>query len=81
MTDDRIVRTCRAALQTSIEGSMGLLKLSRRLLARMEEADPLPADAIAEYRSQFDSTEEQLRMLQTALDQWLMMASEPKQLQ
>lgn len=80
MTDDRIVRASRAALQASIEGSLGLLELSRQLLARMEAADPLPADAIAEYRLHFDSTEERLRTLQTVLDQWLLLAAAPKQL-
>jgi hypothetical protein len=80
MTDDRIVRECRAALQTSIEGSLGLIKVSRELLARMEAADPLPAEAIAEYRSHFDSTEEQLRMLRAVLEQWLLLAQGPTQL-
>jgi hypothetical protein len=81
MTDERIVRECRAALQASIEGSLGLLKLSRQLLAKMEAGDPLPADMIAEYRTHFDATEQQLQMLQTVVEQWTLLAAPPSQVQ
>ena len=81
MTDDRIVRECRAALSAAIEGSMGLIKVGRHLLERMESADPLPPEAIAEYRTHFDGTEEQLRLLQGVLEQWLLLASTPTRLQ
>ncbi|HEY3384620.1 MAG TPA: hypothetical protein VGK32_22905 [Vicinamibacterales bacterium] len=81
MSDQQIVRDCRAALQASIEGSLGLLKLSRQLLERMESADPLPAEIIGEYRSHFNATEEQLRMLQTVLDRWAFLAATPTQIQ
>jgi hypothetical protein len=81
MSDERIVRECRAALQASIEGSLGLLRLSRQLLARMEAAEPLPAEMIAEYRTHFDATEEQLTMLQTVVEQWTLLAAPPTQVQ
>jgi hypothetical protein len=81
MTDERIVRECRAALQASIEGSLGLLKLSRQLLAKMETANPLPADMIVEYRTHFDATEQQLQMLQTVVEQWTLLAAPPSQVQ
>jgi hypothetical protein len=81
MTDDRIVRECRAALSAAIEGSLGLIKVGRQLLDRMESADPLSPDAIAEYRAHFDGTEEQLQMLQGVLEQWLLLASAPTRLQ
>jgi hypothetical protein len=77
MNDDRIVRECRAALAAAIEGSLGLIKVGRQLLERMESGDPLSPAAIAEYRSHFDGTEEQLRMLEAVLEQWLLLASTP----
>jgi hypothetical protein len=77
MTDDRIVRECRAALSAAIEGSLGLIKVGRQLLDRMESADPLPPDAVAEYRAHFDGTEEQLHLLQGVLEHWLLLASTP----
>lgn len=77
MNDDRIVRECRAALSAAIDGSMGLIKVGRHLLDRMESGDPLPIEAIAEYRAHFDGTEEQLRLLQGVLEQWLLLASAP----
>lgn len=77
MTDDRIVRECRAALSAAIEGSLGLIKVGRQLLDRMESGDPLPLEAVSEYRAHFDGTEEQLRMLQGVLEQWLLVASVP----
>jgi hypothetical protein len=81
MTDDRIVRECRAALSAAIEGSLGLINVGRQLLERMESADPLPAEAIVEYRAHFDGTEEQLRILQGVLEQWLLLASAPTSVQ
>ena len=81
MTDDRIMRECRAALSAAIEGSMGLIKVGRQLLDRMETGDPLPPGSITEYRAHFDGTEEQLRMLQGVLEQWLLLASTPTRLQ
>jgi hypothetical protein len=77
MTDDRIVRECRAALAAAIEGSLGLIKVGRQLLERMESGNPLPAEAIAEYRAHFDGTEEQLRLLQGVLEQWLLLTVTP----
>jgi hypothetical protein len=77
MTDDRIVRECRAALSAAIEGSLGLIKVGRQLLERMESGNPLPPEAVAEYRAHFDGTEEQLQMLKGVLEQWLLAASVP----
>jgi hypothetical protein len=77
MTDDRIVYECRAALSAAIDGSLGLIKVGRQLLERMERGEPLTADAIAEYRTHFDGTEEQLRLLQGVLGKWPLMAAGP----
>ena len=82
MTDDRIVRECRAALSAAIEGSMGLIKVGRHLLGADGVGRPaVTPEAIAEYRSHFDGTEEQLRLLQGVLEQWLLLASTPTRLQ
>jgi hypothetical protein len=81
MTEDRVVLECRAALSAAIEGSLGLIKVGRQLLTNMEDGRPLPPDAIAEYRAHFDGTEEQLRLLKGVLDQWLLLASHPTQVQ
>jgi hypothetical protein len=81
MTDDRIVRECRAALSAAIDGSLGLIKVGRQLLGRMEAGEPLSPGAIAGYREHFDGTEEQLRMLRAVLEQWLLAASAPTRVQ
>jgi hypothetical protein len=77
MTDDRIARECRAALGAAIEGSLGLIKVGRQLLERMESGRPLPPEDIADFRSHFDGTEDQLRQLQGVLDHWLLLAATP----
>lgn len=74
-----MLQQCRAALQASIEGSLGLLRMSRQLLSRMEQSNPLTPEEIVEYRSHLDSTEEQLHLMQTIIDQWLAV-SQPTQL-
>ena len=79
MADDRVLQQCRAALQASIEGSLGLLRMSRQLLARMEQSNPLTPEDIVEYRGHLDSTEEQLHLMQAIIDEWLV-ASPPTQL-